>query len=275
MKKLREFGHVVIPTSRSELNSSSLLESLVKQHRVDTIINCAAWTNVDTAEINRDLAYEANAGIVEKLVKLAKKNSLMFVQVSTDYVFSGHSNRPYKPWDTCDPVNYYGYTKYIGERFALDIYPENTYLIRTAWLYSPYGNSFFRKILAKAVQGDSVSVVDSQRGQPTLVDDLAGKMIEIITKVLPPGIYHVTNSGETSWYDYAVKIYELGGYDISRVIKNDSIGGHQTVKRPSYSVLDNSRDENQGLIPLRDWKEALDETIFKVSNESHGIKYGD
>jgi len=275
MQKLREHGHVVIPTSRSELNSSSILESLIKNFQIGTIVNCAAWTNVDSAEINRGLAKEANAGIVENLAKLAKKNSVTFAQVSTDYVFSGNSDRPYKPGDKCEPVNYYGYTKYLGERFALDIYPENSYVIRTAWLYSPYGNSFFRKILAKANEGDSVSVVDSQKGQPTLVDDLAMQMIQIITKGLPPSIYHVTNSGETSWYDYAVKIYELSGHDVSLVLKKDVMAGHQTVTRPSYSVLDNSSHENHGLLPLRNWERALSETVTKVLIDPTGVKLGD
>lgn len=275
MQKLREQGHLVIPTLRSDLNSSSILESLIKNYQIDAIINCAAWTNVDSAEINRDLAYEANAGIVAKLAKLAKKNSIKFLQVSTDYVFSGDNDRPYKPGDKCEPVNYYGYTKYIGERFALDIYPENSYVVRTAWLYSPYGNNFFGKILAKAFQGCSVSVVDSQKGQPTLVDDLARQIIQIITKPLPPGIYHATNSGETSWYDYAVKIYELSGHDVSLVLKKDAKTGQQTVKRPSYSVLNNSSHENHGLLPLRNWERALDETIAKVLIEPTGVKLGD
>ena len=225
----------------------------VKGNKIDTIINCAAYTAVDKAEDDVDLAYKINVVGVENLAKTGCK----LVHISTDYVFDGTGHQPYLPEDATNPVSVYGKTKAEGEMKVL----QNSSLaiiIRTAWLYSPYGNNFVKTMRRLGAEKESINVVCDQIGTPTYAGDLAQAIVNILPQINQSncGIYHYTNEGVCSWYDFAHEIMNLSASSC-KVNPIKSVEYPTKAKRPFYSVLDKDKIKKVFNIEIPYWKESL------------------
>ena len=226
------------------------------------IINCAAWTDVDGAENHEIDASRINSDGPENLAIAAKLRSSKLIHVSTDYVFSGESQTPWQVADEINPQSAYGRTKAEGEGRVLMSYPENSFIVRTAWLYSPWGKNFAKTITKLAIKGENeVRVVNDQIGQPTSALDLAKQLIELGLSNSPAGIYHGTNSGKATWFEFAQEIFKLTGAEVGRIIPVSSSEYPRPAERPSYSVLSHEAWANTSVKPLRDWRIALAEAM--------------
>ncbi|MET0725540.1 MAG: dTDP-4-dehydrorhamnose reductase [Leifsonia sp.] len=245
--------------TRAELDITDLaaVRAAVTGH--DVIINAAAYTAVDDAETHEADAHAVNAVGAANLARVAAETSARVVQFSTDYVFDGTATSPYAESEPQRPVSAYGRTKAAGERFALELHPAGSFIIRTAWLYGAHGGNFARTMLAIAAQRETWSVVDDQVGQPTWTRDLARRTVELLDSGAPAGIYHGTNSGSTSWCGFARAVLEDAGLDPDRITPTDSGSFRRPAPRPAYSVLGHDGWAVAGLPPMRDWRSALDE----------------
>ena len=228
-----------------------------KDRDFDAVVNCAAYTAVDMAEVNREAAEKLNAGSILNLANALRDKDSKLVHISTDYVFNGQADCPYKETDITEPNTCYGVTKLAGEKILENYRPESI-IIRTAWLYSPFGKNFYLTMKNKALAGEEVKVVCDQRGTPTYAMDVAQAILDILTaNSWIPGVYHYTNTGETTWYDFAKAIYKYTGAD-PRLVK--PITSDQFIckaKRPKYSVLDKSKVMTTFDIKIPDWEESL------------------
>ncbi len=245
-----------------DITQGPTVRDLVSQLSPTLIINCAAWTDVDGAESNEPQAFRVNSDGPENLAWAAKQCGAKLLHVSTDYVFSGESKTPWQVYDRINPQSAYGRTKATGESRVVATYPENSSIVRTAWLYSPWGKNFAKTMTRLALNGDGeVLVVNDQMGQPTSALDLAKQLVELGLSISPAGIYHGTNSGEVTWYAFAQEIFRLAGADVNRVVPVSSSEYPRPAKRPSYSVLSHEAWVKTGVKPMRDWRIALEEAL--------------
>jgi dTDP-4-dehydrorhamnose reductase len=247
----------VIGTDRNEIDFAKPNEIFGKLDKLNPfyIVNCGAYTQVDKAEEEPELANLINAQAVGVIAKFASERKIPFVHISTDYVFDGTSNTPYLEDNKLNPKSIYGSSKALGEKEALKNNPE-TYILRTAWVYGEHGNNFPKVIAKKLRNNESLNVVNDQIGSPTWTFDLASAIIEILEKKPDPGIYHVTNSESCSWFEFAQAIAKTINVDGKLVKPTDSKSFVRPAVRPKYSVLSNSKWQNAGLTPLRSWKQA-------------------
>ena len=252
-----------------DITKEPIVRDLIGALSPTVIINCAAWTDVDEAEANEELAFLVNSQGVENLAKAAKACGAKLVHISTDYVFSGHSDEPWKEVDLKQPLSVYGRSKASGEDKALMVYGHGTYIIRTAWLYSPWGKNFVKTMAKKALENEPVKVVNDQYGQPTSATELANRIIELILSSAKPGIYHVTNSGKASWFDFAQEIYRLMGKQGLLVEPVSSEVFIRPALRPSNSTLSNESWNDAGLPPMSNWKSALKEAMPSIILQIH------
>lgn len=250
-------GRDVTVLSRAELDVTDLdaVRAAVTGHEV--IINAAAYTKVDDAESHEDDAFAVNATGAGNLATAAAESGAILVQVSTDYVFDGSATEPYAEDTPVNPVSAYGRTKAEGERLALESNPGRTYIVRTAWLYGQHGPNFAKTMLKLAAQRDQVSVVTDQVGQPTWTLDLAKQIVAMLDANAPAGIYHGTNDGTASWFDFARAVFAAAGLDPGRVLPTDSGQFQRPAPRPAFSVLGHEAWTAAGLAPMRDWRDAL------------------
>lgn len=226
------------------------------------VLNAAAWTSVDEAESMESDARLVNAYGPSLLAKACSIIDSKFVHISTDYVFSGISHKPCSETEALDPVSAYGRTKAEGERLVQDSYRQGSFIVRTAWLYSPWGQNFVKTMVRLALrETKTVEVVNDQIGQPTSALDLARQIHQMIGRGVTPGIYHGTNSGRATWFDFAREIFLLSDADPDRVIPVDSSKYVRPAKRPAYSVLGHDGWIRAGIQPMQDWREALKETM--------------
>ena len=226
----------------TDITKFDVLSETLSQLAPDVIINAAAYTAVDKAEEEQELCHAINATAVENLAKYCKKAGAFVVHVSTDYVFNGHKGSPYLPSDPIEPQGAYGKTKADGEKALLDILPEASCLIRTAWVYSAHGNNFVKTMLKLMADKPQLTVIDDQIGTPTWAKGLADTCVSA-AKNKTVGVYHWTDEGVASWYDFALAIQELGiekGFLDSAipVLPIPSSQYPTPAKRPHYSVLD-------------------------------------
>ncbi|MEV4569154.1 dTDP-4-dehydrorhamnose reductase [Nonomuraea sp. NPDC049419] len=244
-------GEPVLALGRSELDVSDrrAVRDFVCAYRPRVVVNCAAWTAVDDAEAHPDAALRVNGRAVGWLAEACSRAGARLVHVSTDYVFDGASPLPYGEDAPAAPVNAYGRSKRAGELAALE---HGHYVVRTAWLYGAAGPNFVRTMIGLAGERDTVDVVDDQRGQPTWTADLADYLVRLAQSDLPPGVYHGTSAGETTWYGLAREIFALLGRDPERVRPVPSEAFPRPARRPANSVLAHTRAD-----PLRHWRDAL------------------
>jgi dTDP-4-dehydrorhamnose reductase len=232
------------------------------------IINCAAWTDVDGAESQENRAAKVNALGAENVAIAARSCGAKLVQISTDYVFSGQNESPWSVSSEKIPNTAYGRTKADGEDRVLNLYSEGSYILRTAWLYSPWRKNFAKTMVRLALNENlEVCVVRDQVGQPTSSCDLAAQIVKLIESNAPVGVYHGTNSGSATWFEFAKTIFELSGADASRVIPVDSDEFPRPARRPLYSVLDHYEWTRTSITEMRNWKEALKESFPKIRDE--------
>jgi dTDP-4-dehydrorhamnose reductase len=227
------------------------------------IVNCGAYTQVDKAEEEPELANLINAQAVGVIAKFASEGKIPFVHISTDYVFDGTATSPYLENEKVNPKSVYGSSKALGEKETIEN-NSSAYILRTAWVYGEYGNNFPKVIAKKLKNNESLNVVNDQIGSPTWTFDLASAIIEVLEKKPEPGIYHVTNSESCSWFEFAQKIAKSINVDEKLIKPTDSKSFVRPAVRPKYSVLSNIKWENAGLTPLRTWKAAWDKAAPTV-----------
>jgi dTDP-4-dehydrorhamnose reductase len=227
-----------------DIRSSNKTLELIREVNPSIIINTAAWTDVDGAESEVDRAHAVNVEGTRNLVLAAKTVGAVFVQISTDYVFSGAGLLPWNELDVRKPTSVYGKTKSGGEDEVLSNYSEGSYVFRTAWLYSQWGKNFAKTITELALENSNkVKVINDQVGQPTFV------------------IYHSTNSDKASWFEFAQEIFRLADADVSRVIPVSTSELPRPAKRPAYSVLGHNAWASTSVPVMRDWRIALEEAM--------------
>ena len=255
--------YISLNSEQLDICRVSQIQELFAQFEPTVVINTAAWTNVDGAEENEDQAFAVNATGAANLAHASRAIGAVFVQISTDYVFSGEGNQPWKEYDPHSPLSAYGRTKAAGEKLVLEIYPERSYIVRTAWLYSPWGKNFVKTMQKLALSnGNDVNVVSDQIGQPTSAISLAEQIVILVQSGAPFGIYHGTNSGQTSWFEFAQAIFSSIGADASRVKPISSSEFRQIAKRPGYSVLSHDSWKKNSVLPMEDWYLTFGKTIF-------------
>ncbi|MFN8291444.1 MAG: dTDP-4-dehydrorhamnose reductase [Chitinophagaceae bacterium] len=225
-------------------------------YRPQYLINCAAYTAVDRAESEKDLAFQVNGEAVGVLAAICKENNCRFLHISTDYVFDGTASVPYKEEDATRPQSVYGASKREGERQALQYNPD-CMIIRTSWVYSTYGKNFVKTMLKLMKEREEINVVNDQSGSPTYAADLAAAILRIIREGnWQPGIYHYCNTGIITWFDFANAIKELTG-SACRINPIPTSQYPTPAKRPAWSALDTSKFRSTFGIPLADWKQSL------------------
>ena len=253
-----------VGANSSELNITNplVVNKMVDLIKPNIIVNSAAWTDVDGAETNESATYSVNSLGPQNLAIAASKAGARLVQISTDYVFSGDASVPWSENAPHNPESVYGSTKSEGEKFILATLPSNSYVVRTAWLYSPKGKNFAKTIANLALNKEGeVRVVNDQIGQPTVAGDLAKQIIELVFSGAPAGIYHGTNSGQATWFEFAQEIFSLVDADISRVIPVSNLEFLRPAKRPTYSVLGHDAWAGTSVPVMRNWKIALEEAM--------------
>jgi dTDP-4-dehydrorhamnose reductase len=257
----------IVPWNR-ETGSVSLegfVSRYVKEIQPKVIINCAAWTDVDGAESNEAGAELINADAVGYLATAAKDCGVIFVHVSTDYVFSGVGSVPWSEDGIKDPVSAYGRTKAKGENLVAQNYPDRSYIFRTAWLYSAFRKNFAKTIVRLALKDEAdILVVMDQIGQPTFAGDLATQIVDTIIRQIPFGIYHGTNSGQATWFEFAQHIFRLVDADEARVKPVSSDSFPRPARRPAYSILGHGKWVGSGVHEMRNWKIALAEAMPSI-----------
>lgn len=243
--------------SQLDITDAKAVDNFFADQQYDIIINCAAYTAVDKAEEEKESAYRVNVTGTENLAKVAQRGGSKIVHISTDYVFDGEKETAYTESDKPNPKTHYGLTKYEGEKALKTLCPQ-AIIIRTAWLYSHYGKNFFLTMKQRAKEGLESHVVDDQTGAPTLANDLAKVILQIISsKPWIPGVYHFSNGGATTWYEFAKEIYRLQGMsqDLVKPISTESYGA--MAPRPKYSVLDTQKISKTYNIEIQSWQQAL------------------
>lgn len=239
------------------------IERYVVDHAIDCIVNCAAYTNVNKAEEDTELCDKLNHLAPANLARVAAKHQIGLIHVSTDYVFNGEHYVPYKEDEPTCPNSVYGATKLAGEQAILSIHPEAV-VIRTAWLYSTFGNNFVKTMLRLGSEREELGVVFDQIGTPTYARDLARTIQHIMVKGIVPGIYHYSNEGVCSWYDFTKMIFALGGITSCQLKPLHTDEYPTPAARPHYSVLDKTKIKQTYGIDVPYWVDSLRECISSV-----------
>lgn len=250
-----------------DISKSDAVDNFVATHKVECIVNCAAYTAVDKAETDAEQAYFINEHAVKNLVSAAKQHGIKIIHISTDFVFDGSKNTPYTEEDVPSPLSIYGKSKLAGER-AIISQTVDAIIIRTSWLYSVYGNNFVKTIIRHAKEKGVLQVVYDQVGTPTYVKDLAVAIMHILTlphTIVGQKLYHYSNEGVASWYDFAQAIVEISS--IPCIINPILSSEYKTpAKRPHYSVLDKAKIKNDYGIQIPYWRYSLRTMIQTLLN---------
>ncbi|MDM1073253.1 dTDP-4-dehydrorhamnose reductase [Empedobacter brevis] len=259
-KNYKEIECFFVTRNELDLTNEDLVKHYFEDKSFDFIVNCAAYTAVDKAEDDQENAYLVNAKAVEYLAKIAKEKNSQFIHISTDYVFDGTELIPRTESDQTNPIGVYGETKLKGENLALENNP-NTIIIRTAWVYSRFGNNFVKTMLRLFKEKESISVVADQIGSPTNALDLAKAILDITSVDKPSyGIFNYSNEGECSWFQFAQKIKELSG--ATTEIHSVPTSAYPTkAKRPAYSLLDKSKIKEVFQVEVPNWEDSLKEEL--------------
>lgn len=246
-----------------DITDQEAVEAFVKFNAIDCVVNCAAYTAVDKAEENEQLCDLLNNVAPGYLAKAVGKRGGMMVQVSTDYVFDGTNHTPYVETDPTCPDSVYGRTKLAGEQSVMENCA-NSIVIRTAWLYSTFGNNFVKTMIRLGKEKESLGVIFDQVGTPTYARDLAVAIYAAINKGVAPGVYHFSNEGVTSWYDFTKAIHRIAGITTCDV-RPLHTGEYPTLaKRPHYSVLDKTKIKQTFGIEVPYWEDSLRECIQRL-----------
>jgi dTDP-4-dehydrorhamnose reductase len=263
--KARKVETVAADHHRLDITDADAVRAALDRYRPAFVANCAAWTDVDAAESHEAEALDVNGNGPAHLAEACRVHGTILLHISTDYVFSGDSARPYWETDTPAPRTAYGRSKLVGERAVLTALPETGHVVRTAWLYGVGGRNFVQSVIRLEAAQDALDVVDDQSGQPTWTGDVADRLILLgncaRAGTAPPGVYHATNSGQATWNRLAREVFRLLGADPARVRPISSAALPRPAPRPAYSVLGHSCWSDAGLPTLRHWCYALVEAF--------------
>lgn len=262
---LPQFHFVFGDKATLNITDEDAVSAFFAAHRPDYFINTAAYTAVDKAETDQEFAFRTNAEAMGRLARYCSEYNTVLISFSTDYVFNGEGETPYRETDAIAPVNYYGYTKAMGEQLALDNWAR-TIIIRTSWVYSSHGHNFVKTMLRLMQDRSTLSVVADQVGAPTYAADLATATMDIITSGNNAyGVYHFSNEGVISWFEFAKAIASLSGY--RGEVRAIATADYPTpAKRPRYSVLDKQKIVSTFQLRLRPWQQSLAACITKIKN---------
>lgn len=261
----REFPGQTLYTDVQELDltNAKAVDSYVANNEITHIVNCAAYTAVDRAEEEKMLCAAVNTDAVKNLAMAADANGAKIIHISTDYVFDGTNHRPYRESDKVNPISQYGTTKRKGETLLLALAPQ-AIIIRTAWLYSAHGKNFVKTMLRLADSQPEIKVVCDQIGTPTFARDLTRAVVKVLqSHQWVPGIYHFTDEGAASWYDFAKAIFRIAGKDV-KVTPIPTEDYPTPASRPSYSILDRTRIKATYGIEIPHWEEALADCLRQL-----------
>lgn len=259
--------HLYYFTDVQELDicNEQAVQNFVAENEIDVIVNCAAYTAVDNAEDNPELCDRLNNVAPGYLACAAQRRGAAMIQVSTDYVFDGTAHIPYREEEPTCPNSVYGTTKLAGEQNVLK-HCERAMVIRTAWLYSIYGNNFVKTMIRLGRERDTLGVIFDQIGTPTYANDLARAIYAAINKGVVRGIYHFSDEGVCSWYDFTVAIHRLAGITSCRVKPLHTAEYPSRAARPHYSVLDKTKIKNTFDIEIPHWEESLKRCIALLND---------
>ncbi|MDZ4796360.1 MAG: dTDP-4-dehydrorhamnose reductase [Bacteroidota bacterium] len=258
-----QFNFIFLSRADLPIHHVDLARNFFKEYHPHFLINCAAYTAVDKAEQEKDLAFQVNGEAVGVLAATCKEYQAKLIHISTDYVFDGAGSAPFKEDSPSNPQGVYGASKLEGEHQALQLNPD-VIIIRTSWVYSEFGKNFVKTILQLVSERQEINVVNDQLGSPTYASDLAAVILQIISSgQWHPGIYHFSNEGVISWFDFAEEIKRIAGS--SCTIHPVPTSAYPTpAKRPAYSVLDKSKIQQTFGIKLKNWKDSLQECFQKL-----------
>ena len=259
--------HTYFNTDVAELDitDSAAIEKFVNENQIDGIVNCAAYTAVDKAEDNQELCRLLNTVAPGYLAAAVEKRGGWLIQVSTDYVFDGTNHTPYTEDEPTCPNSVYGSTKLDGEKAAQQAC-SRTMIVRTAWLYSTFGNNFVKTMIRLGKEKPELGVIFDQIGTPTYARDLAVALFAAINQGVVPGIYHFSNEGVISWYDFTKAIHRIAGITSCHVRPLHTAEYPTPANRPHYSVLDKTKIKQTYIIEVPYWEESLKECILKLIN---------
>ena len=257
--------HLFFNTDVAELDITDLtaIEQFVEKNQIDGIVNCAAYTAVDKAESNEETCTRLNAEAPAFLAAAIGKQGGWMIQISTDYVFNGTHHTPYSEDDETCPNSVYGRTKLVGEYNVLKLCPQAV-IIRTAWLYSRFGNNFVKTMLRLGREKNELGVIFDQIGTPTYARDLAQAIMAVIQQGIVPGTYHFSNEGVTSWYDFTKAIQRIAGITTCHVRPIHTSEYPTPARRPAYSVLDKTKIKTTYHLAIPHWEESLEECIREI-----------
>ena len=258
-----EYTYFFTDVAELDICNEQAVLDFVKANNIHVIVNCAAYTAVDNAEDNVELCTKLNADAVGYLAKAAEANGAEFIQISTDYVFDGTAHIPYQETEPTCPNSVYGKTKLAGEQNALSLCSRSM-VIRTAWLYSTFGNNFVKTMIRLGKERDSLGVIFDQVGTPTYARDLARAIFAAIRQGVVPGVYHFSNEGVCSWYDFTKAIHRLAGIATCSVKPLHTSEYPTKAMRPHYSVLDKTKIKETYHIEIPYWMDSLQSCIAEL-----------
>lgn len=261
--KNTQYNYFFTDVAELDITNRDAVMSFVKDNEIDCIVNCAAYTAVDKAEENEELANLLNNIAPGYLAEAVETRGGALIQISTDYVFDGTAHIPYKETESTCPNSVYGRTKLAGEQNA-QAHCKNTVIIRTAWLYSTFGNNFVKTMIRLGKEKEQLGVIFDQIGTPTYAGDLADAIMTVINKGIVPGVYHFSNEGTISWYDFTKAIHRIAGINTCKVNPLHSEEYPTPAARPHYSVLDKTKIKQTYGIEVPYWEDSLAECIAKL-----------
>ncbi|AJI75282.1 dTDP-4-dehydrorhamnose reductase [Francisella philomiragia subsp. philomiragia ATCC 25015] len=274
--EIQNYTFIFMDSKSLDITDHQAVERFVVEHDIEAIINCAAYTAVDKAESDIEMADKINHLAVATIAELAKKCSIKLIHISTDYVFNGESFRPYIESDKTNPQSIYGATKLAGEEVIQRINPKDSIIIRTSWVYSSYGNNFVKTMLRLGREKDTLGVIYDQVGTPTYAKDLAKAILDILSQVDSRvkhendnevvEIYNYSNEGVTSWYDFAKEIMSIAKIEC-QVNPIETVDYPTPAKRPHYSLLNKKKIKQDFGLSIPYWKNSLQDCIYRILND--------
>lgn len=265
-----DYNFLFTDVSDLDITAHEEVRAFIEQNNINVIINCAAYTAVDKAESEPELADAVNHLAVANFAQIAKDNNVKLVHISTDYVFDGTNYKPYDETDIPNPKSVYGQTKLDGELAMQQINPVNSIIVRTSWVYSKFDSNFVKSMLRFAETKDEISVVADQIGSPTSAADLAKAILTVLPQIenKTPEIYHYSNEGVCSWYDFAKAVFEIANMKV-KVNAIESAQYRTSAKRPFYSVLSKKKIKASFQIEIPYWKESLNICLNIILKEEY------
>ncbi len=260
------YRFIYTDVAQLDITDKEQITHYINEYSIQYIINCAAYTAVDRAESEEDIAYKINYEGVKNLAEVAGKVGVKIIHISTDYVFDGTAITPYKESDHNNPISVYGKSKLKGEE-ALKEYAKEWIIIRTSWLFSQYGGNFVKTMMRLMNEKEELNIVSDQKGTPTYAADLAEMILVILDEAeWHTGVYHFSNSGETTWFDFATKIQSLAKLEKCKLNKVSTAQYKTAAQRPMYSIFDKSKIENKYKVFIPSWENALERMMKTISD---------